>query len=641
MLVRTLGIALLALAATLSGCRSLTSEEAPPPTADRAEQLARQGDNAGAARVYEALAAEEGGSDRAQWQLRATRAWLAAHQPREAERVLGAVAGPLAPALQLDQQLLRAEVALASGAALQAWQQLSAMKEPAGAAAARYLELRERAALACGQFADAVHAEAAAEHLYGTPAERHSHRAQLLDGLRAAVQHGAQLPPAAASDHLVRGWWELAGLAAQNERNPGSATAALQAWELRYPTHPGAELVRSELTGHARPAPNAPHLALLLPLTGRQSAAASSIRDGFLTAYYVNPAQERPQLRIYDTGSAGVAETVTAATEAGAELIVGPLTREEVTAAAELKSPHPAMLALNFLPADHPVPQGFYQFALSPQEEARQVARRVLADGHRIGIALVPEGDWGNRVLTAFREELTAGGGTLLSALTFDGSGTNYGPAITEVLRIDDSNARYHRLESVLGTKLQFQPRRRTDISFIFAASPAPVERLLRPQLRFYFAGDVPTYATSDAFEPDPNANQDMDGIMFPDMPWMLGGGLADSVRLVTHAAWPNGGPRRNRLFAFGFDAYRLAQALRGVPAASPIAVEGLTGQLTLDPDRRVRRELEWAQLHDGIPRLLAPPAPAPSGTPAAATSGATPAGAATSAATAPAVPGR
>ena len=83
----------------------------------------------------------------------------------------------------------------------------------------------------------------------------------------------------------------------------------------------------------------------------------------------------------------------------------------------------------------------------------------------------------------------------------------------------------------------------------------------MRPQLRFHFAGDIPTYATSDAFEPDPTANRDMDGLYFPDMPWMLGSPLAESVRTAVREAWPSGGPRRNRLFAFGFDAFRLLEA--------------------------------------------------------------------------------
>ena len=72
-----------------------------------------------------------------------------------------------------------------------------------------------------------------------------------------------------------------------------------------------------------------------------------------------------------------------------------------------------------------------------------------------------------------------------------------------QILRISDSRARHKRLESILGTKLEFEPRRRADLEFIFAPAQASMERLLRPQLRFHYAGDVPTYATSDAFEPD------------------------------------------------------------------------------------------------------------------------------------------
>jgi outer membrane PBP1 activator LpoA protein len=75
--------------------------------------------------------------------------------------------------------------------------------------------------------------------------------------------------------------------------------------------------------------------------------------------------------------------------------------------------------------------------------------------------------------------------------------------------------------------------------------------------------------------------------------------------------AWPTGGPRRNRLFAFGFDSYRLLAALRRQSAGAPVNVEGLTGQLSIDADRKVHRELYWAQMKQGQPQLLPPPAAA------------------------------
>jgi hypothetical protein len=316
------------------------------------------------------------------------------------------------------------------------------------------------------------------------------------------------------------------------------------------------------------------------------------------------------------------------AVRAGALFIVGPLTREEVAAAAQLPAPHPPILALNFLPAGAESPGDFYQFALSPEDEARDVARRILAEGHRRGVAVAPDGEWGNRVLAAFREELTAGGGTLLGAARFDPLATSYEPAITDVLRIDESTARFRRVETIVGGKLEFQPRRRADIDFIFAPSSAATARLLTPQLKYFFAGNLPTYATSDAYEPNPTADEDLEGLVFPITPWLLGSGLADSVRLAASSAWPADGPHRDRLFAFGFDAYRLMMALRTAsagtggqaPSVGSISLEGLTGELTIDPTGRVHRGLDWAQVHNGQPRALPPaqaePTPAAGQTP-------------------------
>jgi uncharacterized protein len=501
------------IAAGLSGCPSLGQRAELPPSIDRAQELERSGDGAGAARVYEELAAQNSGTDRTGLLLHAARGYLAAQRTDEAARVLGQAQGPFSPEQVTEQTLLNAQVALARTQPQEALRLLNAIAVPAAAEqAARYRQLRANAT-----------------------------------AMAAAHPAGTQGPAAGA------------------------------------------------------------HIALLLPIGGRAAAAAISVRDGFMTAYFQLPANARPRVRIYDTGSQSVADALTQATGAGADFIVGPLTREEVMAAADFPGLHVPLLALNFLPAEHAPPAQLYQYALSPEDEARLVARRVIEDHHRRGVALVPAGEWGTRVLAAFRQELQAGGGELIGTGQIDSARTDYSAAITEVLRTSDSTARFHRLESILGTKLQFEPRRRNDIEFIFAPAPANLERLLRPQLRFHFAGDLPTYATSDAFEPDVRANEDLEGLMFPDMPWMLGGDLADAVRAAAREAWPNGGPHRGRLFAFGFDAFRLTEALRQVGVSGNVSVAGLTGQLSLDAQRHVRRELGWAQLHDGELRLLTP----------------------------------
>ncbi len=594
----------------LTGCpSSLGPMSGMPPSADRAQSQAQQGDHAGAARTYEQLAAQNSGTQQNAFLLLAAREYLQARQADDAQRLLTSIAPPLTPEQAFEKQMLGVELALARSQTQQAWQHFAAVAEPrTNPSAGRFFELKGRVAFAAGRPADAVRAEMARERWLANSQERSAARRDLLRSLRDASERGIKIEPRTAADRVVRGWLELASLAASAARNPAAAAPEIDAWRARNPSHPAEEAVRVELLGmEVGPVERIAHIALLLPLSGRAGAAATSVREGFMTAYYQAPPSERPRIRVYDTAELSAAEAIASANAEGAELIVGPLTRDEVTAAAELESPRPPVLALNFLPADRPAPEGFYQFALSPEDEARQVARRMVSEGRKRGVALVPLGDWGTRVLAAFEQELTARGGVLMGSAPYDATLTDWAPEITQVLRISDSNARHRRLESILGSKLQFEPRRRGDVDFIFVPSQAASARLMRPQLRFHYAGDIATYATSDAYEPDPMANEDMQGLMFPDMPWMLGGEPADSVRASIRDAWPTGGPRRNRLFAFGYDAYRLATSLRGVKPGA-VTLDGLTGRLTLDAERRVQRELAWAQMQDGSARLIPTP---------------------------------
>jgi outer membrane PBP1 activator LpoA protein len=609
-IVRLLVVAAAAIA--LTGCPSLNPRAEAPPSLDNADALARQGDQMGAARMYEALAGQNSGTDRNEYLFRAARAYLIARRPEEAARTLAEVEQPLTAQQAVEKPLLEVELNLARGQGQQAWQRIGTLTEPRTAPEAlHYWRLKQQAAFAAGRPNDAVVAQTSLERWLPSVQELRQSRINLLASLRDASERNIRIDPRSATDPTVRGWLELGPIAAAAARSPNASIADVDAWRSRYPNHPASDIVRSELLSQQMQQPTivgggAPgaHIALLLPITGRNAVAATTVRDGFMTAYYQTPEAQRKPINVYDTGDTGIADAVGRATQEGADIVVGPLTRDEVVAAAGLVTRRPPILALNFLPPSQPAPNGFYQFALSPEDEARVAARRILADGHRNGIAIVPSGDWGTRVLAAFKQELEAGGGGLFASTALDSSMTDYSDSITTVLRISDSSARHRRLESILGTKLQFEPRRRGDLEFIFAPAQANIERLLRPQLRFHFAGNVPTYATSDAFEPDPHNNQDLEGLMFPDMPWMLGSDLADAVRNALQSAYPNGGgPRRNRLFAFGFDAYRVAAALQG--GANNIQVEGLTGRLTLDPDHRIHRELGWAQIHNGEIKML------------------------------------
>ena len=610
---KTLALAALCVATLLlAGC-PVTPRAGGPPSVDKAEQYVRAGDHAQAAAIYERLAGEAAIADRAEFLLRAARAYIAAGRTADAERVLTSL-----PHLGLTEQqtiertLLGMQLAVAQGRADQAWRDISAMPVPtASAAAARYYETRQQVAIATNHVVDGIRAELARERLIA-PGEVQAVRAQLLGQLRAAAERGAVLTPPPNTDATVRGWLEAGSIAFDNARNPTLAATRMNSFRARYPTHPSlAALAGEPGIGIPEPAPmleNAPHMALMLPLTGRTAAASAQIQDGFMTAYYQLAASVRPRLRVYDTGSAAVADLIASAKAAGAQFIVGPLTREEVVAAAEQVTTRPPMLSLNFLPADHPAPERFFQFALSPEDDARAVARFVAASGKRRGVVLTPEGDWGARVLAAFDEELRGAGGYLLGQATFNAADRDYAASIMNVLRTDDSRVRAQRVQASIGQKLEFEPRRRPDIQFIFAPSPAGAARLLRPQLRYHLAGtggDIPVYSLSDAYEPHPSANREIDGVIFPDIPWMLSeSGLSAEVRETAARSFGDSNARRGRLFAFGYDAFRIASSLQ---RGSPINPEGLTGTLSLDAEGHVRRELEWVRIKDGAPTPIAP----------------------------------
>ena len=595
--------ALAAVILVLAGCVSVPQGPAPSP--GQAAILARQGNPAGAAQMYEALANASSGAQRNGFALQAADAYLNARRTEDAAHALALVSQPVSAEQTFERSLIEVRIALQRGQAAHAWALMQAVAVPQQAEpASRYLRLREQVAFAAGDPAAGVEAEMQLEHWLLNAAAVQQSRVTLLDELRDASERGVKVQPGIEKSPVVKGWLELAPLAAEAARNPTVASADLTAWLTDHPGHPAIAAVRSHLLGE-QPQPLAAqaHIALLLPITGTAGPLAASVRDGFLTGYYQTPAQQRPVVRIYDTGGEqSVADQIAAATQGGADIIVGPLMRQGVVDAAADRMQRPPLLALNFLPDGQQAPPLFFQFALSPVEEAKLVARRVLSDGHRLGVAIVPSlpPGWGSRVLAAFTQELQSGGGTVLASTVIDSSEADFSDELKQVLGIDRSRDRLDKLESLLGTRLEFVPRRREDIQFIFSPASAGIERLLQPQLRFYYAGDIPTYATSDAFEPDPRANQDLDGLMFPEMPWMLGSPLAEAVRSTAAQAWPTGGPKTGVLFAFGFDAYRIAEALRENQAPSSLDLSGLTGELTLDPDGRIHRTLIWARLRGG-----------------------------------------
>jgi len=605
----------------LAGCATQGTDTGPA-SADRAERLQRRGDNAGAATMYEQLAQSNPQPVRNDFALAAARAWLAANRADDAQRALDLAAGTGSAAQQLEVGMLRAEVAETRGQHTAAWELVSRLQQPADpAAGARLLRLRQQLALRTDQPLEAVRAGIARDGIAATEEQRAAARRELLSGLRGAIENGLRLNPGTSTEPLVRGWLELAQVAVDAGRSPMTADAAVARWRSRFPAHPGSTIVDSEILRPAErprdgnfPTVSTGAVALLLPLTGRGDDEANLIRRGFEEALARQPEASRPTLRVYDTGSESVAAALLNAQADGAGFIVGPLLKQDAQTAYDQRPRNVPLLLLNTLPATGFIGSQIYQFALAPEDEARQIARQIIGDGQRNVLVFAPTGssatgDWGNRVVAAFTEELIHGGGTVAGQSRYDPQAADlsnllYG-AVSAALGIDEANARRNRVQQVIGSTVQFNAHPRADIDAIFVAGIKPQEagkpnplRLINPLLLFNNAGDLPIYATQEGVGTESRENRDLEGMRVLAMPWDLDSvGPVATLRAATEAQWSSL-PGIRRFFAFGYDAATLTMALRRGNNAWPLA--GLTGRMQLTPEGRIERTMNWGVLKGG-----------------------------------------
>jgi outer membrane PBP1 activator LpoA protein len=344
-----------------------------------------------------------------------------------------------------------------------------------------------------------------------------------------------------------------------------------------------------------------PQIALVLPLSGRQQAAGMAIRDGFLAALLQHDPNRRPLLKLYDSAEIGATTAYRRAIADGAQFVIGPLIKEDVAALAASGEVSVLTLALNQLVDGAVPPPLMFQYALDPEEEARQVAQRAVADGNTRALVLLPNNEWGQRLFRAFDTELKVLGGAIAGLRFYDPDARDYSQPITQLLLVDESRARASALNGTLGTRLEFEPRARGDAQFVFIGAQPVQGRSLRPALRFHLSQDLPVYATSDIFELDSAGNNDLEGIQFPDMPWVISpDAVSTELRTALSKHWPVRARGRGRLYAFGFDAYRLIPLLKAGKFGRENAVPGMTGLLSVDERGRVRRELDWARVTQG-----------------------------------------
>lgn len=508
----------------------------------------------------------------------------------------------LKPAQQVFASTLAAELAMARN------QPKSALKALSHPSLERLGELpveqqtRTQLVRARALEADGQNLAAARERVFIAP---------LLNGEAEKANHEAiwtlvsNLPAdqlQAGGDADLAGWMELARV------TKGAGTleqqqAAIESWRTQHPQHPAAETLPAPLV-KLKELANQPltKIALLLPQEGPLASVARALRDGFLAAHYQaqQAGQNPPAIQLYDSSHLSSLDDFYRQAQAdGVQLVVGPLEKPLVKQMSDREQLPITTLALNYSDAGQEGPAQLFQFGLAAEDEAREVARRAWGDGMRRAVALVPRGEWGDRVLNAFRQSWEQSGGSLIAAEHVD-QPVELAQQIADLFQLRQSESRAKRLQGTLGTQVAAQPSRRQDVDFIFLAATPQQAQQIKPTLAFQYAGDVPVYATSHLFTGSNNQAQylDLNGIRFCETPWLLNSN--DPLRQEVDRQWPQAGGSLGRLYAMGVDAYRLAPRLNQLKALPESRVDGLSGSLSLNPAQRVERQLPWAEFRDG-----------------------------------------
>jgi len=290
------------------------------------------------------------------------------------------------------------------------------------------------------------------------------------------------------------------------------------------------------------------HIALLLPLRSRIFASsANAVKLGFLAAARTEGLML--PIQIYDNfdEDSSVVSVYREAVSNGALAVVGPITRNGVTALAESRNTPVPTLSLNIV--ETAPSENMYYFGMGIESEARQVALLARQQDLNEAIIITTHEQLSKRLQSAFEDEWHTLGGTILREIEFN-----------------DNSKIFADITEIPGTA-------------IFIAADANKARLIRP----YLSISLPIYGTSRVFVGNTKTllNYDLNDVRFVDMPWLL---KPDHPAVMIYPrAVPPLSIDKERLYALGIDAYRLVRLMLFNRLEVSLPLDGVSGLISLD----------------------------------------------------------
>lgn len=450
-----------------------------------------------------------------------------------------------------------------------------------------------------------------------------------------------------------KGWLQLTALANKFGGNQEQIQYHLGMWQKKFNGHPANVIAKQLMTQSITPK-NIENIAVILPLSGKQNTAGRAIQLGILASFDNNKAKK---LHFFDSNTVNWYALTSEFSILKIDYVIGPLLKSNVDkyishTSAQTQSQNNYMLNAsndlfeinktevpgnttiiaqdkatdyitaidsesaikNYLkkpinagaidtlllniPATDSLTSQYTVFSMRPEDEAKQAAATLSRQHFQHPVVLSQKSIVSKRIAQAFAKQWQQITGDTIEVVYYD-TGAQMQDNIKVSLSVDKSKTRINKLKSRLNQSIKAQTRNRRDIDMIYLVGTPEQTRLVKPYIEVNispFSDLIPVFASSRSHstQNDYSSNNDLKGLTFTEIPWLLTNEQDDELARLSQELWPKRNNGLSRLFAMGYDSYQLINKIPLMQQAPYLQHWGQTGVLKLGDNNVLTRSLLW-----------------------------------------------
>ena len=409
----------------------------------------------------------------------------------------------------------------------------------------------------------------------------------------------------AATSTEQSGWLALAIIGKNAIRSPESLQQQLMQWGAQYPNHTLSNHIPDRLVAAANVIPYAPKkISIILPLSGRFERIGQAVQNGILSNLMAQNSEQ--DIQLIDSHDVGAVAAYQQAIASDSEFIIGPLLKNNVEQVATIETTIPTLF-LNTPRDNHAAPNQFF-FSLDKESEALQGAKYIYQLGKNHPVIVAPDNVRGHQISTLFSQQWQElhedDFGTDDVEVIFFKKDSELKATIERLFETDKSQKRINTMRYLVGNKMEAETHSRRDIDAIYLVANPKQTSMLMPSVEVTvsaYANQVPVFVGSsgNAYRMTDSGLTHLNQLTISEIPWLLSTDNELSPSKIKQL-WPKMTQSQLRLFAMGHDAYGLIERLAQMRLFPEYRLQGLSGQLNLDEQSKIHREMSGAQFQRG-----------------------------------------